>query len=87
VTTERFLILGVCVLLHVKDPGDGGGEALFRLPNVTIVGFYYLLLLKLLHVSVIRPSSDRNIFARTTDPLFLEYSYPYLYSNICVFSG
>jgi hypothetical protein len=38
---------------------------LFRLRNVTNVGyFYYLLLLKLLHVSVIRLSSSRNIFAR-----------------------
>jgi hypothetical protein len=40
-------------------------------------GFYYLLLLKLLHVSVVRPSSGRNIFARICstdkDPLFLEY--------------
>jgi hypothetical protein len=26
--------------------------------------FYYLILLKLLHVSVVRPSSGRNIFAR-----------------------
>jgi hypothetical protein len=51
--------LGVCILLHVWDPGDG---ALFRLCNVTIVGFYYLF--NMLHVSVIRPSSSRNIFAR-----------------------
>jgi hypothetical protein len=35
---------------------------LFRLRNVTIVGyFYYLKLLKLLHVSVVLPSSSRNI--------------------------
>jgi hypothetical protein len=34
---------------------------LFRLSKVTIVGyFYYLILLKLLHVSVVRPSSGRN---------------------------
>jgi hypothetical protein len=38
-----------------------GGGALFRLRNVTIVGFYYLVLLKLLHVSVVRPFSSRNI--------------------------
>jgi hypothetical protein len=49
--------------------------SLFRLRNVTVVGyFYYLILLKLLHVSVVRPSSGRNILARTTrlttDPLF-----------------
>jgi hypothetical protein len=38
---------------------------LFRLRYVTIVGyFYYLILLKLLHVSVVRPSSGGNIFAR-----------------------
>jgi hypothetical protein len=54
--------------------------SLFRLRNVTIVGyFYYLILHKLLHVSVVRPSSGRNILARitrlTTNPLFLEYSY------------
>jgi hypothetical protein len=30
--------------------------------------FYYLLLLKLLHVSVVRPSSSRNIFARIYSP-------------------
>jgi hypothetical protein len=35
---------------NIAAPGDGG---LFRLHNVTIVGFYYLLLLKLLQVSVI----------------------------------
>jgi hypothetical protein len=34
--------------------GDGGG-GLFRLRNVTIAGyFYYLLSLKLVHVSVVR---------------------------------
>jgi hypothetical protein len=38
---------------------------LFRLCNVTIVGyFYYLIFFKLLHVSVVWPSSSRNIFAR-----------------------
>jgi hypothetical protein len=58
-----ILILGVCILLRVWDPGDGGG-GLFRLRNVTLVDFYYLLLLKLLHVSVVRPSSRKNIFAR-----------------------
>jgi hypothetical protein len=40
-------------------------EGLFRLRNVTIVGyFYYLILLKLLHVSVVLPSSGRNILTR-----------------------
>jgi hypothetical protein len=42
---------------------------LFRLLNVTIVGhFYCLILLKLLHVSVLRPSSSRNILANTFLP-------------------
>jgi hypothetical protein len=55
-------------------------QGLSRLCNVPIVGyFYYLIVFKLLHVSVVRPSSGRNILARitrlTTDPLFLEYSY------------
>jgi hypothetical protein len=37
----------------------GGG--LFRLRNVTIVGYFYsLILLKLLHVTVVGPSSNRN---------------------------
>jgi hypothetical protein len=40
------------------------GVGLFRLGNFTIIGFYYLLLLKLLHVSVVRPSLSRNIFVR-----------------------
>jgi hypothetical protein len=61
---------------NIKMQVMGG---LFRLHNVTIVGyFYYLILPKLLHVSVVRPSSSRNILARitrlTTDQLFLEYS-------------
>jgi hypothetical protein len=30
------LILGICILLRVYDPGEEGG--LFRLRNVTIVG-------------------------------------------------
>jgi hypothetical protein len=38
----------VCEILGI----EGGG--LFRLHNVIIVGFYYSLLLKLLHVSVVR---------------------------------
>jgi hypothetical protein len=43
---------------------EGG---LFRLRNVTIVAsFYYLILLTLLHVSVVRPSSGRNILVRIT---------------------
>jgi hypothetical protein len=59
---------------------EGGG--LLRPRNFTIVGyFYYLMLLKLLHVSVVRPSSSRNILARitrlTTNPLFLEYRKHY----------
>jgi hypothetical protein len=38
---------------------------LFRLRNTTVVGyFYYLIVLKLLNVSVVRPSSIRNILAR-----------------------
>jgi hypothetical protein len=50
----------------------------FRLHNVTIVGFCYLLFTYLLHVSVVRPSSGRNMYLLeitllTTDPLFLEY--------------
>jgi hypothetical protein len=56
-----------------SGPGDGG---LFRLRNVIIVGYFcYLILLKLLHVLVVRPSSSRDILARITrltmDPLFL----------------
>jgi hypothetical protein len=48
---------------------------LFRLRNVTIVGyFHYLILLKLKHVSVVRSSSGRGILARitrlATDPFF-----------------
>jgi hypothetical protein len=58
-----FLILGVCILLRAWDLGDGG---LFRLRNVPIVGyFYYLILLKLLHVSAVRQSWNRNILATT----------------------
>jgi hypothetical protein len=48
--------------------GDWGGENLFRLRNVTPVGyFYYLVLLKLLHGSVLRPSSGRNILEIYSD--------------------
>jgi hypothetical protein len=36
-----IIILGVCILLHVRDPGDGGGGRLFRLCNVSIVGYFY----------------------------------------------
>jgi hypothetical protein len=40
---------------------------LFRLRNVTIAGyFHYLILPELLHVSVVRPSSSRNLLARIT---------------------
>jgi hypothetical protein len=64
------------VLNKMSVPGDGG---LFRLHNVIIIGYvYYLILLTLLHVSVVRPSSSRITFAGitrlTTDPLFLDYS-------------
>jgi hypothetical protein len=63
-----------------RGTGDWGG-GFIHLRNVTVVAFYYLLLLKLLNALVIRPSSGRNIFARitqlTTDPLFLEYSERY----------
>jgi hypothetical protein len=51
-------VFASCCVCEIQVMGD-----LFRLRNVTIVDyFYYLLLLKLLHVSVVRPSSDRNIF-------------------------
>jgi hypothetical protein len=40
VALRSLLILGVCILLRLWDPGDRG--FLFRLRNVTIVGkFYY----------------------------------------------
>jgi hypothetical protein len=35
-----------------------------RLRNVITVGFYYLLFTQLPHVSVLRPSSGRNMFTR-----------------------
>jgi hypothetical protein len=38
-------------------------RGVFCLCNVNIIGFYYLF--NMLHISVIRPSSGRNIFART----------------------
>jgi hypothetical protein len=39
-----------------------GDSFLFRLRKVTIVGhFYYLILPKLLHVPVVRPSSSINV--------------------------
>jgi hypothetical protein len=41
-----------------SDQGEGG----FRLHNVITVGFYYLLFTSLLHGSVVRPYSTRNIF-------------------------
>jgi hypothetical protein len=51
-----------------------GGGGLFHIRNITIVGFL-LLLLKVLHVSVVRPSSSRNIFARiySTDNGFVVF--------------
>jgi hypothetical protein len=61
-TSFRNLILGVCILLHVRDQGKG----VFRLRNVNIVGFSFLLFIWLLHVSVIRPSSSRHIFQNFT---------------------
>jgi hypothetical protein len=39
----------------------------FRLRNVTIIDYFCYLILyvpKLLHISVVRPSSSRNIFSR-----------------------
>jgi hypothetical protein len=36
--SEKMLILGVCILLHVWYQG----ESVFRLRNFNIVGFYYL---------------------------------------------
>jgi hypothetical protein len=45
----------------IRHPVEGG---LFRLSNVTMDFFCYLLLFKLLHGSVVRPSSGRNIFAK-----------------------
>jgi hypothetical protein len=66
------------MIIIIQNPGDGKGGS-FRLRYGTIVGyFYYLILPKLLHVSVIRPSSGRNILVRiarlTTDPLFSKYT-------------
>jgi hypothetical protein len=49
--------LGTCQVTKIKVRG------VFCLRNVNIVGFYYLF--NMPHVSVIRPSSSRNIFART----------------------
>jgi hypothetical protein len=58
-STEHRLTIRVLV------PGDGG--FLFRLRNVTILGyFYYLIIPKLLHVLVVRPSSSRDILAKIT---------------------
>jgi hypothetical protein len=67
---------------------------LFRLRIVAIVGyFYYLILPKPLHLSVVRPSSSRNILARITrliqltkktDPYIYIYIYIYIYLCVCV---
>jgi hypothetical protein len=72
---------------------------LFRLCNVTIVGdFYYLILPKLLHVSVVRPSSSRYILFRitrlTTDHYNVNkyiyniniYIYTYFFSTLLEFN-
>jgi hypothetical protein len=57
-----YFYIYVSRTIQWMDPDE---ERLFRLRNLTIVGyFYYLILLKLLHVSVVRPSSSKNIFAR-----------------------
>jgi hypothetical protein len=69
-----YLNLGCLHPVACVRSGDGG---FIRLRKVTIV--YLILLLTLLHVSVVRPSSSRNILlARitqlTTGPLFLEHS-------------
>jgi hypothetical protein len=62
-TTEKTLNLGC--LQHVACVRSRWRGGLFHLRNVTVMGFfYYLLLLKLLHVSVVWPSSSRNMFAR-----------------------
>jgi hypothetical protein len=46
-------------------PGDWGGGGLFRLSNITIVVFfYYLSLLKMLHVSVSRVNPSKFTSAR-----------------------
>jgi hypothetical protein len=49
-----------------SNPYPGEGEAFIPSTHRYYCRcfFYYLLLLKLLHVSVVRPSSRRNIFAR-----------------------
>jgi hypothetical protein len=70
----------LCIILNSLNLGClhtvmcvwSGDEGLFRLRNITIP----FNILKLLRVSVVRPSSGRNIFARitrlTTDPFFSE---------------
>jgi hypothetical protein len=50
------IVIGFVVGCFV-EPGDAGG--LFRLRNVSIVGFYYLLLLKLL-LNLFRPADDER---------------------------
>jgi hypothetical protein len=71
-----ILILGVCILLRVRDPGEGG---LFRLRNVTIVDFfticYYLNCYILRSYDHLQVKIYLLAFTRlTTHPLFLEYS-------------
>jgi hypothetical protein len=72
---ESLLISGVCILLRVWDPGDGGA---FTSTQRYYRSFFYLLLLKLLHASVydhLQAEIYLLGFTRlTTDPLFLEYS-------------
>jgi hypothetical protein len=51
-----FTSYGVITGLNDQD------EGVFRLRNLIRAGFYYLLFTSVLHVSVIRPSSSRNVF-------------------------
>jgi hypothetical protein len=60
VTSMIFLILCVCILLRVRDPGDWREWGYSVYATLLSLVFYYLLLLQLLHVSVVRPFSGRN---------------------------
>jgi hypothetical protein len=61
--SRYILILGVCILLHVWAPGDGG---LYRLHNVIIVGYFFLLFtIQIDHYNV-------NYILKTMDPLSVE---------------
>jgi hypothetical protein len=70
-TLSKFYT-GICLERLKKTKNDFSdnnhsgywGGVLFRRRNVIIVGYvYYLILPKLLYVSVVRPSSSRNILA------------------------